>query len=240
MSRPVDPNHDPNNKELMFKRRIRSFVKREGRFTDAQKEAFTRSWGKFGVDFKDEILDLANLFNREADTILEIGFGNGDSLAKMALDNPDKNYLGIEVHRPGVGQLLKQIEYEDIENIRVSTHDAIEVITKQIPENSLTGVQIFFADPWPKKRHHKRRIIQTPFMSLLATKIQSNGFIHLATDWANYAAHMLDVMQNHPDFMNTAEVDFIPRPDFRPLTKFEQRGLNLGHEIFDLMFLKNS
>ena len=238
MPRPVDPNHDPNNKELMFKRRIRTFVKREGRFTDAQKEAFERSWAHYGVDYHDNFLDLNKLFKREAETILEIGFGNGDSLANMALDNPDKNYFGIEVHRPGVGQLLKQVEYEDIENIRVSTHDAIEVITKQIADDSLAGVQIFFADPWPKKRHHKRRIIQTSFMSLLAKKLKTDGFVHLATDWAHYAEHMLEVMQSHSAYSNTATKDFIPRPDFRPLTKFEQRGLSLGHEIFDLMFVK--
>lgn len=238
MPRPTDPNHDTNDKELMFKRRIRTFVKREGRFTDAQKQAFERSWQKFGVDYSDKFLDIPRLFERDTDTVLEIGFGNGDSLVQMALNNPDINYFGIEVHRPGVGQLLKQVEYEDIENIRVSTHDAIEVVTKQIPDDSLAGVQIFFADPWPKKRHHKRRIIQPPFMSLLAKKLKTKGFIHLATDWANYAEHMLEVMQSHPDYSNTAVQDFIPRPDARPLTKFEQRGLKLGHDIFDLMFVK--
>jgi len=238
MSRPVDNDHDPSNKELMFKRRIRTFVKREGRFTDAQKQAFDRSWSRFGVDFKDELLNLARVFERNHATILEVGFGNGDSLATMAKNNPELNYFGIEVHRPGVGQLLKQIEFEDIENIRVSTHDAIEVITKQIPDNSLAGVQLFFADPWPKKRHHKRRIVQTAFMTLLAKKLEVNGFVHLATDWAHYADHMLEVMLNHPDYTNTAAKDFIPRPESRPLTKFEQRGLKLGHDIFDLMFIK--
>lgn len=222
---------------INFKRRIRSFVKREGRFTQGQQRAFELFWEKFGLDYSEQTIYLSELFEREAPTILEIGFGNGESLATMAEQNSDKNYLGIEVHRPGAGQLLQHIENKALSNVRVSTHDAVEVLKQQLPDESLSGVQIFFPDPWPKKRHHKRRIIQADFMSLLATKLIPSGFVHLATDWANYAEHMLDVMQAHPDFNNTVD-NFIPRPDFRPLTKFENRGLKLGHEIFDLMFVK--
>lgn len=228
---------DKQNPNKMFPRRIKSFVLREGRFTEAQQRAFELHWKDFGLDYSDEIVDLNSLFEREAPTILEIGFGNGDSLAQMSEKNPDNNYLGIEVHRPGAGQLLQQIEKKELCNLRVSTSDAVEVLKHQLAEKSLSGVQIFFPDPWPKKRHHKRRIIQESFITLLASRLNTNGFIHMATDWAPYAQHMLAVMKAHPDFKNTSE-DFIPRPDYRPLTKFEQRGLKLGHEIFDLIFVK--
>jgi tRNA (guanine-N7-)-methyltransferase len=155
----------------------------------------------------------------------------------MAEQNPQNNYLGIEVHRPGAGQLLHQIEQRDLENLRVSTHDAVEVLSYQLQDESLQGAQIFFPDPWPKKRHHKRRIIQNDFMTLLAKKLKPGGFVHMATDWENYAEHMLEVMHAHSDYKNTVD-NFISRPESRPLTKFEQRGLKLGHEIFDLMFVK--
>ena len=225
------------NPNKMFPRRIKSFVLREGRFTEGQQRAFELHWKSFGLDYSEKIIDLSVLFERAAPTILEVGFGNGDSLAQMAEKNPHNNYLGIEVHRPGAGQLLQQIEKKELNNVRVSTHDAVEVLKSQLTENSLSGIQIFFPDPWPKKRHHKRRIIQSDFMTLLAKRLKTNGFVHLATDWAPYAVQMLEVMQSHPDFKNTVE-NFIPRPDSRPLTKFEQRGLKLGHKIFDLMFIK--
>ena len=228
---------ETNTDTKIFKRRIRSFVKREGRFTRAQQRAFDLYWDKFGVEYTSDQLILSDLFERDAPTILEIGFGNGESLATMAENNPDKNYFGIEVHRPGVGQLLQSIADKELSSVRASIHDAIEVITHQIPDNSLAGVQIFFPDPWPKTRHHKRRIIQSEFMTLIATKLKPNGFVHLATDWAHYAEHMMEVMQGHQDYENTV-AGFIERPDFRPVTKFETRGLKLGHEIFDLMFVK--
>lgn len=231
--------NDQQSSTKVFKRRIRTFVKREGRFTEAQQKAFADHWETVGVDFSEQELDLESLFLRSAPTILEIGFGNGDSLGQMAEHNPDNNYFGIEVHRPGVGQLLQQIKKKSLSNIRVSTHDAVEVLKFQIPDESLFGVQIFFPDPWPKKRHHKRRIVQGDFMTLLASKLKPNGFVHLATDWAPYAEHMLEVMQSHPDFENTVD-DFIPRPESRPLTKFEQRGLKLGHQVFDLRFVKKN
>jgi tRNA (guanine-N7-)-methyltransferase len=219
------------------RRKIRSFVKREGRFTQAQQRAFDMYWDTYGLEFRDEYLDLQHLFSRTASTILEIGFGNGESLATMAKKHPDNNYIGIEVHRPGAGQLLQQLVNKSLTNVRVSTHDAVEVLKHQIPDESLQGVQIFFPDPWPKKRHHKRRIIQSEFMSLLATKLKPAGFVHLATDWEPYADHMLEVMQSHPDFHNTVD-SFIGKPETRPLTKFEQRGLKLGHQIRDLMFIR--
>ncbi len=228
---------DKENSNKMFPRRIKSFVLREGRFTEGQQRAFDLHWERFGLDFSDKIVDLSTLFGREAPTILEIGFGNGDSLAQMAEKNPQNNYLGIEVHRPGAGQLLKHIVKKELNNVRVSTHDAVEVLKHQLAEKSLSGAQIFFPDPWPKKRHHKRRIIQSDFMSLLVRHLNEEGFVHLATDWAPYAEHMLEVMQAHPDYQNTVD-DFILRPESRPLTKFEQRGLKLGHEIFDLMYIK--
>ncbi len=228
---------DKENSNIKFPRSIKSFVLREGRFTEGQQHAFELHWKSFGLDYIDKLVDLPTLFEREAPTILEIGFGNGDSLAQMAEQNPQNNYLGIEVHRPGAGQLLQQIEKRELSNLRVSTRDAVDVLKNQLPENSLNGAQIFFPDPWPKKRHHKRRIIQGDFMTLLASRLNKNGFVHLATDWAPYANHMLEVMQSHPDYTNTSE-NFIARPEFRPLTKFEQRGLKLGHEIFDLMFVK--
>ena len=235
MSRPTDKDH--TQPEPMFKRRIVTFVKREGRFTEAQKKAFEDCWSEFGIDYTDTTLSLNSLFKNDHPVILEIGFGNGDSLAQMAIANPDKNYIGIEVHRPGAGQLLMQIRDKNIQNIRISTHDAIQVVTNQLVDNALSGVQIFFPDPWPKKRHHKRRIVQPVFMSLLAKKLKPQGFVHLATDWAPYAERMLEVMQSHPDYKNTV-ADYIERPESRPLTKFEQRGLKLGHQIFDLMFEK--
>ena len=228
---------DHSNQTPEFHRKIRSFVRREGRFTPGQQRAFDLHWKDFGLDFKQAVIEPEALFGRNAPLILEIGFGNGDSLAAMAEKNPQNNYLGIEVHRPGAGQLLHQIEQRNLDNLRISTHDAVEVLIHQLQDESLQGVQIFFPDPWPKKRHHKRRIIQNEFMTLLAKKLKLGGFVHMATDWENYAEHMLEVMQAHTDYKNTAET-FISRPEYRPLTKFEQRGLKLGHEIFDLMFVK--
>ncbi len=228
---------DNKNSKQIFPRGIKSFVLREGRFTEGQQRAFEQHWKNYGLDYSDAVVNLPTLFGRTAPTILEIGFGNGDSLAQMADQNQQNNYLGIEVHRPGAGQLLQQIEKRDLSNLRVSTRDAVDVLKNQLAEETLSGAQIFFPDPWPKKRHHKRRIIQGDFMTLLASRLTKDGFVHLATDWAPYAHHMLEVMQSHPDFVNTSE-NYIPRPEFRPLTKFEQRGLKLGHEIFDLMFVK--
>ena len=219
-----------------FTRKIRSFVRREGRLTTGQQHALDTLWPKYGIDMGETALDLGSIFGNEQPVILEIGFGNGDSLAQMAKGNPGLNYLGIEVHRPGVGHLLYLIEEQGIENLRIMSEDAVEIIKNQIPEQALTGVQLFFPDPWPKKKHHKRRIVQPDFVKLLASRLKPGGFFHMATDWENYAEHMLEVMSAAEDFENsTREGDFIPRPDTRPLTKFEQRGQRLGHGVWDLL-----
>jgi len=222
-----------------FTRKIRSFVRREGRLTTGQQNALDTLWPKYGIDMSDTALDLGSIFGNEQPVILEIGFGNGDSLAQMAMANPGLNYLGIEVHRPGVGHLLYLIEEQGIENLRIMSEDAVEIIRNQIREQALTGVQLFFPDPWPKKKHHKRRIVQPEFVKLLASRLKPGGFFHLATDWENYAEHMLEVMSAAEDFENsTKEGDFIPRPDTRPLTKFEQRGQRLGHGVWDLLYIR--
>ncbi|MDX1335757.1 MAG: tRNA (guanosine(46)-N7)-methyltransferase TrmB [Gammaproteobacteria bacterium] len=222
-----------------YLRKIRSFVRREGRLTTGQQHALDTLWPKYGIDISDTTLDLGSIFGNEKPVILEIGFGNGDSLAQMAKDNPGLNYLGIEVHRPGVGHLLYLIEEQGIENLRIMSEDAVEIISNQIPEQALTGIQLFFPDPWPKKKHHKRRIVQPEFVKLLASRLKPGGFFHMATDWENYAEHMLEVMSAAEDFENSTQGgDFIPRPESRPLTKFEQRGQRLGHGVWDLLYIR--
>lgn len=220
-----------------YLRTIRSFVKREGRLTSGQQRALENLWPVYGIDYTNQPINLVQLFNRTAPVVLEIGFGNGDSLYQMASENPDRNYIGIEVHRPGAGHLLHLIETQHINNIRISNHDAVEVIEHQIPDASLDLVQLFFPDPWHKKKHHKRRIVQEKFVNLLAQKIKTGGIFHLATDWENYAEHMLEVMNSNAHFTNlSADNTFVPRPDDRPITKFEQRGQRLGHGVWDLFF----
>ena len=222
-----------------YHRIIRSFVRREGRLTSAQQRALKTLWPVYGIEFTDNFLDFNAIFARSAPITLEIGFGNGTSLTQMAAASPEHNFIGIEVHRPGVGNLLLQLEQENLSNVRIICHDAVEVLQYMIPPASLDKIQIFFPDPWPKKKHHKRRLIQPTFISLLATRIKPDGTLHLATDWENYAEQMLEVLTASPDFVNTASVaDYLPRPDFRPLTKFEQRGQRLGHGVWDLIFLR--
>ncbi len=216
-------------------REIKSFVLRQGRLTPGQQKAFENLWPKFGIDYQPTSLDLPALFGNNNPVILEIGFGNGDSLAEMALAQPDKNFLGIEVHRPGVGHLLIQIDNHELNNVRIISHDAIDVLKNCIRENSLHGVQLFFPDPWHKKRHHKRRIVQTGFLDLVSRALQPEGFFHAATDWENYAEHIRDAIRQHPSFSNISDSDYIERPDSRPLTKFEQRGHRLGHAVWDIM-----
>lgn len=224
-----------------FIRKIRSFVKREGRLTKGQQRALDELFPRFGFALEDKQLNLSQLFCREAPLVLEIGFGNGTSLAEMAVNNPHKNYIGIEVHRPGVGNLLLQIEKQGIENIRVCNDDGVEVLEKMMPDNSLDEVYLFFADPWHKKKHHKRRIVQAEFVQLLRRKLRLNGIFHMATDWQNYAEHMLGVMSTAEGFANTSATgDYVPKPAYRPLTKFEQRGQRLGHGVWDLIFKKVS
>ncbi len=222
-----------------FHRPIRSFVKREGRMTHGQQLAIDTLWSKHGIDYQPTLLDFSLTFHHHRPVILEIGFGNGESLITMAENHPGLNYIGIEVHRPGVGHLLNRIDELNLSNIKIINHDAVDVLQHCIPDESLTGVNIFFPDPWPKKRHNKRRIIQPKFVELLTRKIKSSGRLHLATDWQPYALHMMTVMNELPQFINHAGFNcFAPRPAWRPLTKFEQRGLNKSHQVFDLLFDK--
>ena len=218
--------------------RIRSYVRREGRLTRAQVRALETLWPRFGI-VPEGVLDLDAIFHRQAERTLEIGFGNGDSLADMAVAEPEHDYLGIEVHRPGVGHLLLEIEKRGLENIRIINADAMQVLQHHIADHSFDRVLLLFADPWPKKRHHKRRLVQSDFVELLASKIRMNGVLHLATDWENYAGSMLAIMEASPSFLNTCGPgQFSPRPASRPLTKFERRGQRLGHQVWDLVYTK--
>ena len=218
-------------------RAIRSFVLRQGRVSDAQRRAVDELQPRFGVPFQDSPLDLDRLYGRSAPKILEIGFGMGETTAAIALAHPECDYLGIEVHTPGVGALLKRIAELDLSNVRLIQHDAVEVLQHMIAPATLDGVHIFFPDPWPKKRHHKRRLIQAPLLALLASRMKQGATLHLATDWKDYALQMLEVLRAEPALENTA-ADFAERPDTRPQTKFEARGLRLGHQVWDLVFRK--
>ena len=222
-------------------RRIRSFVRREGRLTPGQQRALEVLWPRFGIEAEAGLLDLDAVFGRHAPRVLEIGFGNGESLLQMALAAPEQDFLGIEVHRPGVGRLLHRIEEEQITNIRVMCTDAVEVLERQLPPDSLDRVLLFFPDPWHKKRHHKRRILQPAFAERVRSRLKPGGLFHMATDWENYAEHMLAVMSAVPGYRNTADDGaYVPRPDYRPLTKFEQRGQRLGHGVWDLIFERSA
>ena len=219
--------------------RIKSFIRRIGRMTAAQRLALDTLWDKYRLDHELPC-DFANIFGRNAPVILEIGFGNGESLAKTAEDNLDKDYIGIEVHRPGVGNLLAQLERKGITNVRVFYHDAIEVLEKCIPEHSLAAVHLFFPDPWHKRKHHKRRIVRPSFVKLIADKLVYGGYFHAATDWQHYAQHMLKVLSVDEHFSNQSpDKHYCLRPDYRPLTKFEQRGIRLGHGVWDLIFIRH-
>lgn len=214
---------------------VRSFVRRQGRLTDGQRRALTDLWHRYGIALGSELLDLDNLFRRQAPRILEIGFGNGETLAAMAQAAPEVDFIGIEVHRPGVGHLLMRMDAQGLQNLRVFCADAVTVLTQQLPDLCLDRIQVFFPDPWPKRRHHKRRLIQQDFVRLLAGKLKPGGQLHLATDWEDYALHMLRVLATAEEFVNTTD-GFAPHPKDRPSTKFEQRGLRLGHRVWDLRF----
>ncbi len=221
---------------------IKSFVRRQGRISAGHLRAENELWPKYGLIVADGLLlDISTAFGRSAPTILEIGFGNGQSLLAMAQANPNINYLGIEVHRPGVGTLLIAMEQAGVDNIRIYQHDAIEVLQQCIPDHSLDRLQLYFPDPWPKNRHHKRRIVQASFIDLIAQKLKPGGVFHCATDWQPYAKWILEKMSATEKFVNVAGVNhYSPRPDYRPKTKYEKRGITLGHEVFDLLFIRAS
>ena len=221
--------------EDLSKRHIRSFVLRAGRVSVAQQRAIDTLQPRYGIPYVARPLDLAQAFGRTAPVILEIGFGMGDSTAVIAQAHPENDYLALEVHTPGVGNLLKLIDSENLQNVRIMQHDAVEVLRDMIADGTLDGVHIFFPDPWHKARHNKRRLIQSPFIAQLVQKIKPGGYIHVATDWQDYAEQVLRVLSTEPQLENTA-ADYAPRPDYRPLTKFEQRGLKLGHGVWDLVF----
>lgn len=217
--------------------RIRSFVTRAGRLSNAQARSIDELGPQFMIPYAKEPLDLAKPFGKAAPTIIEIGFGMGDTTAQIATTIPDHNFIGIEVHTPGVGNLLKLIGEQQLDNVRLMQHDAVEVFTHMIAPNSLAGVHVFFPDPWHKARHNKRRLIQGPFVNLLVSRLAPGGYLHCATDWQEYAEQMLDVLSAEPALANTAE-SYAPRPAYRPVTKFENRGLRLGHGVWDLVFTK--
>ncbi|PKO47205.1 MAG: tRNA (guanosine(46)-N7)-methyltransferase TrmB [Betaproteobacteria bacterium HGW-Betaproteobacteria-22] len=222
--------------ELTESRRIRSFVLRQGRLTKGQARALETVFPKFGVSYTPELLDLNALFNRaENKKILEIGFGMGETTAKIAQTLPDHDFLAAEVHTPGVGALLKLIDELALTNVRVIQHDVVEVLQHMLADASLDGVHIFFPDPWHKKRHHKRRLIQAEFVKLLCSKLKTGAYIHVATDWQAYAEWVLEVLSSESLLQNTAK-DYAEKPSYRPLTKFENRGIKLGHGVWDLVF----
>ena len=216
---------------------IRSYVLRQGRFSPAQQKAYAELLPRFGVAHAQHPLDFRALFGRDAPVVVEIGFGMGETTARIAQENPGVDYLGIEVHAPGVGSLLRQVEALGLANMRVVSHDAVEVMRDMVPPSSLAGVHVFFPDPWPKKRHHKRRLVQPAFAALAASRLAPGGYIHVATDWEEYAQQVLEVLASTPGLVNTAQ-GFAPRPATRPETKFERRGLKLGHGVWDVVFRK--
>lgn len=227
-----------DNSELSQPRKIRSFIRRQGRITAGQQAALDNHWDKYCLDPARKLV-AGDVFGRDAPPCLEIGFGNGECLAALAADNPDKDYIGIEVHRPGVGHLMLQLEQLGLSNVRIYCHDAIEILNDALPDGGLSAVHLFFPDPWPKKKHHKRRIVNNDFLDLLAAKLAPDGYFHAATDWQHYAEAMLEVLSADSRFANTSRTgDFCERPAYRPLTKFERRGLRLGHCVWDLIFAK--
>lgn len=226
-----------DNQEPRHLRRIRSFVLREGRLTKGQQRSLELFWPVMGLEYQQELYNLNQVFGRDAHKVLEIGFGMGKSLVEMAKAAPEKDFIGIEVHKPGVGACLGDAEEAGINNLRLFEHDAVEVLRDCIPDASIDTIQLFFPDPWHKKRHHKRRIVQSEFVQMLRQKLKIGGVFHMATDWENYAEHMLEVMSAAEGFANLAtDNQYVPRPDHRPLTKFENRGVKLGHGVWDLMF----
>ena len=215
-------------------RPVRSFVRRQGRMTPAQERAFTTLMDCYAVPAQPETVDLPELFGRVAPTLLEIGFGTGEALVEFARTHPDWNALGIEVHQPGVGRLLNAVDKEGLAHVRVHAEDAVPFLSNRLRPSQLDRIHVFFPDPWPKKRHHKRRLIQPDFIALLSRHLKPGGVLHLATDWEEYAYQMAEVLGNRPELASASQEAFIPRPPERPLTRFEQRGRRLGHGVWDL------
>jgi len=239
LTEPQQPDTEElTSNEALKNRPIRSFVLRQGRLTTGQQRALEQVMPIFGVPYQPALLDLATVFGRtESKKILEIGFGMGESAAYIASLLPEQDFLGVEVHTPGVGSLLKQIDEQQLKNLRIIQHDAVEVLNHMIADASLDGAHIFFPDPWHKKRHHKRRLIQAGFVKLLCSKLKAGAYLHVATDWQEYAEWVLEVLKAEPQLENTA-ADYAPKPAYRPLTKFENRGIKLGHGVWDIVFLR--
>ena len=218
-------------------RKIRSFVKRSGRLSKAQAIGLNELWDDYGINPNGKLLNLNKLFLSPNNVTLEVGFGNGDSLLEMAIQNPDLNFLGIEVYEAGVGRLINEASKNKLTNLKIIKEDAVEVLNNNIPDDSISHFQLFFPDPWHKKRHHKRRIVQTSFLDLLTKKLKNNGIVHIATDWENYAEHIMETLESHSHFKNCAgDHIYSERPEQRPLTKFENRGQKLGHSVWDIIF----
>jgi tRNA (guanine-N7-)-methyltransferase len=225
--------------EDVTQRRIRSYVLRQGRLTKGQEKALSDHWPTFGIDYNPENLDLPKIFgSQDSLKVLEIGFGMGETTATIAQSMPERDFLGVEVHTPGVGGLLKLIGEKSLSNVRIIQHDVVDVLNHMIADVSLDGVHIFFPDPWHKKRHHKRRLIQAEFVKLLCAKLKPGAYLHVATDWQEYAEWVLDILKVEPLLTNSAS-DYAPKPAYRPLTKFENRGIKLGHGVWDLIFIRN-
>jgi tRNA (guanine-N7-)-methyltransferase len=230
---------DPTGRTQAGKRPVRSYVIRGGRLTSGQARALERLWPRYGIegDGGRGPLDFAALFGREAEVIVEIGFGNGEATWRTALAHPEQDFIGVEVHRPGVGRLLMALEEHAIGNVRIACQDAVEFMRESVPPASLAGVRIYFPDPWPKKRHHKRRLVQPEFVDTLAGSLAPGGVLHIATDWAPYAEYMTEVLSTRPSFRNlAASGDYSARPDWRPQTRYERRGVRLGHRVYDLLY----
>jgi len=225
----VTPSADPP------RRPVRSFVLRQGRMSAAQQRALDTLMPAYGIPFAEHALDFDRAFGRRAPRVLEIGFGMGETTAAIAQMRPDDDFLAVDVHSPGVGSLLRRIVELDLGNVRIVQHDAVEVLATMIPRASLAGIHVFFPDPWPKKRHHKRRLLKPEFVRELALRLEPNAYLHVATDWETYAHEILETLAAEPLLVNTAE-GFAPRPSYRPLTKFEARGLALGHRVWDVLF----
>jgi len=223
--------------ETKYLRKIQSFVRRSGRLSKAQSIGLNELWSSYGVDLSEKKLDFDKLFVSKNNVTLEVGFGNGDSLLEMAIEQSNQNFLGIEVYEAGVGRLINEANKNKLTNLKIIKDDAVEVLTNNILDNSISHFQLFFPDPWHKKKHHKRRIVQISFLDLLSKKLKNDGVVHIATDWENYAEHIMESLESHPHFKNCAgDHMYSLRPKNRPLTKFENRGQKLGHGVWDIIF----